>query len=399
MSNYLENNENIVLLNMQRGKRYIGNSSIVLPQSPQKGNTCGLYALNPLRFRFGKNYPAESKERLIELTFSDYRKGLNKIDNETATIYPELLEEIDANGNQQVTKEHIKSALKELRDNLEIANHLSEDTKALRNKLTYFIKICGEFLQIENQNDFEEFLSQKKHQDHIELAKKTINRLSLITNLDAEEVFNNHVKKMTQSVINSHENYSNMLELNLDNPEFMSPLYHQAVINLAASCYQLEGSQWEPSMPIETLMETLRTFGPLVIYTEPCILFDPDECHAIKNTEQYQVYSPISNDEPENDGSHSLLVIGAEKCDGKNFVYLSDPNVPPELTGSVKVYKIPYEELLRKILNVYGVSFQEDADKITGPFAFQAQKGNFANIYNFVSGAQSYPQLANSKKK
>ncbi|KTD26148.1 hypothetical protein [Legionella lansingensis] len=406
MPKFLENNTNVVLLDVQRGKRYVGEPSVLLPQSAQKGNTCALYAFNPLRFRFGKKYSEDSRERHIELVFSEYRKGLNKIDYDVANTYKELLEEIkdflnrSSADNTQITKEDVEKFVANLDANLEEIKGLSGDTSGLKNQIIRYMQICREFTSEECQDeDFEEFISQKEHIDHIKLAQKTINLLSSITGFGAQEVFDKHVSEHIKSVINTSGNsYGETLQLTLGNPQFMAPLYHQAVINLAASCYQLEGSEWHPTMPIEALMDTLREFGPLIIYTEPCVLFDIKNCQIVKDTERYQIYSNLVTDQPGNDGSHSLLIIGVENCNGSHFVYLSDPNVPAQLTGPSPIYKIPYDELLSKILNVYGVSLQEEADKINGPFAFQAKKGNFDKIYDFVNGAQLYPETTNSKK-
>ncbi|WP_019217177.1 hypothetical protein [Legionella tunisiensis] len=69
MPKFLINTHSFILIDLQRGKRYVGNPQMHRIQAPQKGNTCGLYAFNPLRFRFGNKYPVTSRERHIEVVF------------------------------------------------------------------------------------------------------------------------------------------------------------------------------------------------------------------------------------------------------------------------------------------------------------------------------------------
>ncbi|HHF7343722.1 TPA: hypothetical protein ACPSKB_000118 [Legionella feeleii] len=401
MPKFLVKTSSFVLIDLQRGKRYVGAPLVHRIQAPQKGNTCGLYAFNPLRFRFGNQYPTTNRDRNIELVFSMYRCGLNKIDF-NKPICKLLLEEICdflASDLKKITMDEVKNYLLELEKNLAAFKKFSSDTVETQKQIQQYKEICQEFIDNDYEyDDFEEFLTQKANIDLIKLAQKTIASLSFITAFEPKEVLNNYVDESIKSVVNSRDNYGSMLRLNLDNPEFLAPIYHQAVLNLAASCFQLEGSDWDPTMPIEALMETLEEFGPQVIYTEPCVLFDSANCQLeVDGGDSYKIYSAGKTID-EKEGCHSLLIVGAENCDGEPFVYLSDPNVPPPLKGPTLLYKIPYSELLMKIHNIYGVSLQEDADKVKGPFSFQAKKGNFDRLYDFVNGHQLYQPLENPNK-
>lgn len=398
MPKFLVKTSGLVLIDLQRGKRYVGTPLVHRIQAPQKGNTCGLYAFNPLRFRFGNQYPVTNRERHIELAFSSYRRGLNKIDS-NKPICQLLFEEICdflVSEREIITIAEVKIYLSELEKNLADAKKISADTLSIQ--IEQYRQICQEFIDSDYEyDDFEEFLIQKQNIDLIKLAQKTIASLSCITAFEPKEVLNNYVNESIKSVVNSKENYGSMLRLTLDNPEFLAPIYHQAVLNLAASCFQLEGSDWDPAMPIEALMQTLEEFGPQVIYTEPCVLFDIANCKLEVDRDNYKIYSADKTID-ENEGCHSLLIVGAENCDGEPFVYLADPNVPAPLKGPILLYKIPYSELLMKIHNIYGVSLQEDAEKVKGPFSFQAKKGNFDRLYDFVNGHQPYQPLYNPHK-
>ncbi|MFW2570617.1 hypothetical protein [Legionella sp. 29fVS95] len=400
MPKFLVKTSGFVLIDLHRGKRYVGAPQVHRMQAPQKGDTCGLYAFNPLRFRFGNQYLATNRDRHIELVFSTYRRAINKIDA-NKPICELLLEEIRdflASDLKKITVADVKNYLLELEKNLAAFKKLSSDTVETQNQIQQYKEICQEFLDNDYEyDDFEEFLIQKANIDLIKLAQRTIASLSFITAFEPKEVLNNYVNESIKSVVNSRDNYGSMLRLTLDNPEFLAPIYHQAVLNLAASCFQLEGSDWDPTKPIEALMETLEEFGPQVIYTEPCVLFDSSNCKLEVESDTYKIYSAGKSID-EKEGCHSLLIVGAENCDGEPFVYLSDPNVPAPLKGPSPLYKIPYSELLMKIHNIYGVSLQEDADKIKGPFSFQAKKGNFDRLYDFVNGHQPYQPLDNPNK-
>ncbi|MCL9684853.1 hypothetical protein [Legionella maioricensis] len=401
MPHFLKNNPNFVLLDVQRGKRYVGDPLVRLPQAAQKGNSCALYAFNPLRFRFGKKYQANSKERYIELIFSDYRRGINEIDANVTGIYKLISEEISEFLQEPITAEGIKKYLVELENNLKTIKRLSTNTSELESQIVKYQQLCNDFLSHkEEYGDFDEFILQQEYVNWINLAQKTMKRLSPFTHLQADEVLENHINTTLKSVVNSKDGYSELLNLTRDNPQFMAPIYHQAIVNLAASCYELEGSNWEPTMPLEALMETLRQCGPQIIYTEPCVLFNKTSCQIETATEAYQIYSKKEDDSEEaTNGCHSLLIIGAEMSDKGSFVYLIDPNLPDPLTGPRPIYKISYDELLSKILNIYGVSLNEDAEKVTGPFAFQAPKGHFDKLYDFVTGTSldTYPKNENDE--
>uniref|UniRef100_UPI0005943350 hypothetical protein n=1 Tax=Legionella tunisiensis TaxID=1034944 RepID=UPI0005943350 len=250
--------------------------------------------------------------------------------------------------SEKITVVQVRDYLLELEKNLAAFKKLSSDTTESQNQIQQYKEICQEFIDNEYEyDDFEEFLDQKENIDLIKLAQKTIASLTFITSFEPKEVLNNYINESIKSVVNSKQSYGSMLRLNLDNPECLAPIYHQAVLNLAASCFQLEGSDWDPTMPIETLMETLEEFGPQVIYTEPCVLFDGTNCRLEVDGNHYKIYSADeTSDGQEREGCHSLLIVGAENCNGKPFVYLADPNIPAPLTGPSLLYKIPYSELL-----------------------------------------------------
>ncbi|MCW8469661.1 hypothetical protein OQJ19_03180 [Fluoribacter gormanii] len=404
MPNFLIKTADTLLLDVPRGKRYVGEPDIIRNQPAQKGGTCALYALNPLRFRFGKNDrdPEHRKERFIELVFSDYRRGLNKIELDKNTVKL-LSEEVDdfiaEQTDKNITQEVIKNFIKKLEEDMESLKLLSTDTSKLKQQIETYIEFCNDYIKKNKQyGDFEEYLNKKEYVDCVALAEKTLDRLQNITGFDAKIAMQNYLKLCVKSVVGSHENYAENLFLTQDNPELMAPFYHQAVVYLAASCYQLEGSEWDPSKPIDGLMEILQEYGPMVIYTEPCVVFVPGSCTIESSTDKYQIHTKKQGPQTTIEGSHSLLIVGAERGKETDYVYLMDPNVPAPLTGPCQFYKITYKEILDNLVNIYGVSINENADKILGPFAFQAKKGNFDRICQFVEGSVQYEKLANPKK-
>ncbi|PWY55007.1 hypothetical protein DGG96_13925 [Legionella qingyii] len=404
MPNFLIKTADTLLLDVPRGKRYVGEPDILRAQPAQKGGTCALYALNPLRFRFGKNDrdPEHGKERFIELVFSEYRRGLNKIefDKNTAKLLSEEFDDFIAEQkDKNITQEVIKNFIKKLEADMEDLKFLSMDTSKIKQQIETYIEFCNDYIKKYNQyDDFEEYLNKREYVDCVALAEKTLDRLKHITGFDAEIAIQNHLELCIKSVVKSHENYCDNIQLNKDNPELMAPFYHQAVVRLAASCYQLEGSEWDPSKPIDGLMEILQEYGPMVIYTAPSVVFIPGICTIESSTDKYQIHTKKQGPQKTIEGSHSLLIVGAERGKETDYVYLMDPNVPAPLTGPCQFYKITYKELLDNLVNIYGVSIKEDADKIIGPFAFQAKKGNFDRIFQFVEGSVKYEKLANTKK-
>ncbi|WP_454780453.1 hypothetical protein [Legionella sp. WA2022007384] len=402
MPKFLIKTADILLLDVPRGKRYVGEPAVLREQHAQKGGTCALYALNPLRFRFGKKDNQHQKERFSELVFSDYRRGLNKIESDKQ-IAKTLLEEFDdfiqETKDTSSPPELVKNFIKKWEEELESLKSLSTDTRQMKKEIETYLELSADYLKKQDEYiDFEEYLNKKEYADCVALAKKTLTSLHYITGLDPENVMQSYLQSCVKSVVNSHEHYSENIELTKDNPEFMAPFYHQAVVNQAAYCYQLEGSGWDPSQPIDELMDVLIGDGPMVIYTQPCVVFVPGKCTIERATEKYQIYTEKQGPQETIEGSHSLLIVGAERGKEANYVYLMDPNVPAPLNGPCQFYKIPYEELVNRLVNIYGVSLHENADKIQGPFAFQAKKGSFDRLCQFVEGSVAYEKVANPKK-
>ncbi|HHT0593207.1 TPA: hypothetical protein ACTXXA_002685 [Legionella anisa] len=405
MPKFLINTTDILLLDVPRGKRYVGEPEVLKAQSAQKGDTCALYALNSLRFRFGKKDSEHQKERLIESVFSNYRRGLNQIDADKKIIkqlFDEIEEFLSDKEDKQITPEVVIEFIKKLDADLEdLASLITTDASGMKKEIERYKKLCMDYLdevQKAQYEDFEEYARLKEYIDHVALAEKTLNSLTPVTGLDAKVILKNYLTAHVNSVVNCLEHSNDTLELTLDNPQFSSSYYHQAIVNLAASCYKLEGSEWDPSQPIEELMTLLKELGPLVIYTEPCVLFEPQHCVIETSAEKYQIYTKKLGAKGTDEGSHSLVIVGAEHGKETDYVYLMDPNFPAPLNGPCPFYKITYNELLEKLLNIYGVSLQTEAEKIRGPFAFQAQKGNFDRLCQFVDGSLEYEKVVNPKK-
>ncbi|KTD19112.1 hypothetical protein EAW55_13880 [Legionella jordanis] len=397
MTKFLKNSKDFVLIKLARGKRYVGKPLEHLNQSAQKGNTCALYALNPLRFRFGQADIEHPRDRFIEKAFSNYCRGFNKIDIGCRQTHAELLEEITESlalsKTQVISSKEVQDYTEILKGHLQSLEQLTQ-TNELRREIENALALCQEFLNNIDEfgDDFESFLQLKIYLRHIELAKNTITLLQPYTGLSPEQLLERHITCSKKSVINSKSNYAEMLELNRDNPECMLAFWHQTVINLAANSYGLESSPWDPHLDISHLIAIIRENGPQVVYSQPAVALVSEQCHQETNEEFYQIFIDKTKAGNNNDDSHALVIVGAQKTEKDDFVYLWDPNYANEKNSPLPIYKISFQDLKSKLVNIYGVSLLEDAQSIQGPFSYQAPTGMYDKLYAFTMGEIPYSE-------
>ena len=66
----------------------------------------------------------------------------------------------------------------------------------------------------------------------------------------------------------------------------------------------------------------------------------------------------------DNAARHVITIMGAEKADDNSYIYYIDPNDESAPDSKTKIYKMIYDDFIKKIRDVYGCS----SDRAAGSF-------------------------------
>lgn len=128
------------------------------------------------------------------------------------------------------------------------------------------------------------------------------------------------------------------------------PLFNSFAKHIAYKHYNLRLSPWHPSQPITDLIKELSLKGPLIVggcfgtshYSIPPRVLE-------KTLEGRAVYGWVKMD-PKNTEpatAHSILLVGAEKTETRQFVYYIDPidDSDPTHPENQRIFCMSYERL------------------------------------------------------
>jgi hypothetical protein len=293
-------------------------------QSAQKGLDCWWYAFNRIRYRF--NAPGNEKlpERIVERAGSDRRKTLAKIH-----LVSLFLEDDWADRLKAVTRQSLES--------LEAREDLSENRVfCFRREPVSLRPYVDEYISSIGKDNFYDFLKnllrKKSHQANDQFFKAV--------GSSSSEAFAKWVQ--TDPCVANLRNIKRRSDLPPDEAlAFMNGLVQ---LEFAKRIHLLP-SQWTPLLPFKALCEELQRHGPLCVsglFGKSVYKTPP---HEVRRINKLPVYAWSPKDPPlPTKNAHAVVLVGAEKVDGQEIVYFTDPNDSSGPEGQ-KIYAMSYRRL------------------------------------------------------
>ena len=144
-------------------------------------------------------------------------------------------------------------------------------------------------------------------------------------------------------------------------------LYERAILNqrvlldIYKKAYVLENSSWNPSQPIQKLIEQLKIHGPHYVTAQ----FGVSPKGKATPTDQIIEDRPVlqwNGCEKMAEENHSVVIVGTDAA--KKTVYFLDPNdgSDPKDMKTQKLYQISYEFLCSRIATLYGANLNNQDD-------------------------------------
>lgn len=168
--------------------------------------------------------------------------------------------------------------------------------------------------------------------------------------------------------IEPQEAYEKYLNEHGDSFSDQYTIYANLVYLAAIKSYNLKMPAWHLCEHIDRLLEQLQVNGAFAVSGKFGDQFYSTESDV--NSEKIglrPLHCYLENNEREELGTgHAILIIGAEKANDNEFIYYLDPN---ESSESSKVYKLPYDQFLSRIADIYGNMYDKLNMDIDGPFA------------------------------
>lgn len=361
---FIENTPNSVLIDLPTGKpdpreEYTGINPDGRPrvfQKGQKGDTCCYYAMNMLRERIGPNVPESSspaiketrefellcsirRKEISEQNFHDQIETLNQL-KETPDFARYLTNKIDAqtlyNFYQKINEDF----------------STSQEDKATSQRV---VRAVGKFLQQEEYPDFTTFANAE-----IQALKTLKYDLRQRTNTCFFKTLGINPKTMYVS------DQSILREASLPTGDLWESLTEEKrcffmdnfAFRISYDRFDLKESSWKPSDPIQTLIRSLKTFGPHQCLgkfgqanynAKPELLGKIGDRNIVfwKKGTRKDVLQPIF---------HSIVVIGArhQTSNSSGYIYYVDPQdcSDPEDRKSQIVYCLSYERFKTELANL-----------------------------------------------
>lgn len=316
-------------------------------QHAQKGPTCWYYALKMIRRPVGKHADAQdTPERRAERVVSEGRKRLTEL----------------GKGLQ----EHL-SYIETKRDLFGLIGPLNVEK----------FRKDPAFSKMMWQDMLSAFASQRKYQTfyHFTQAVPEENEAGVLCDMirclgkDVEEEVAQAQRKDPKIALRLAG--ARFKDLSSTNQKWIA---HFLAIRAAAEGYNLRLSTWSPHQNIDALIRELEAHGPVAIgghFGERYYVFPSRKIgRQIEGREVYG-WRPGTPRRDENVANHMVVVVGAEKIEGKQLVYFLDPNFPsdPEAPENQRIFAISYANLRRHITNRCGRKFALDT-KAPSPFGW-----------------------------
>lgn len=304
-------------------------------QEGQKGHTCLFYAGNYVRNRCGKSFPPNSRERIIEKTFSEVRKQITHISKpseeivENSETLVKIFQSLSDDGKITPTlvKERIGSD-----------KSMSEKSKKM------LLEAIDTFLEKDlpfGPLHFGPFVVDYFHSlaDAADKIFKAEHRKILEAFLQRIPLFNPSVKQ---------KEFWDKLKPNL---QYLL-LCHNFYLAFCAH-FNLDFSPWKPSQKIGELIESLKSHGPHLVsgmfgkaYYDrpPFALKDKVHGHTIMG------WKPDAKWAIKEDVSHTVVLVGA----GGGRVYFIDPSGKndPKSAEKMPLFTISYERLKKGVVEL-----------------------------------------------
>ncbi len=328
-----------------------GISRTRVPQSGQKGDTCGYYALQILRneHKIGKNPPQNlMTERGIELAISQYRKQCSKVDNlfHPQCQYAELFSKVVG---KPCTKQLARQCVEEQSYRI-----LPEHRKQMSTAVSSF---CAQ----DTHDDFLTYVQECHLKAMMEVHEPFLHACHMSDEFIqkmAFKLFNEPWEKLSLFYKEIHERCLAFLQSYL--------------------CYECEQSPWHPEQPITQLINQLQLHGPHLVmgqigkaYYHDAPSMQPQQIEG-RSIFYWKPKAPRKEDELM---YHFVVIVGAEiDKRGRQLVYFLDPldGSDPKDMSTQKIYMMSYDRLKRSISDLHGKRLQEQDGQ---PAFFEQKKG------------------------
>lgn len=305
-------------------------------QAAQKGETCWYYALNMIRQRIGKAPsvdPAQMLQRQKELAISSQRKQLTALDE--ALVWQKkfirrVCQRLDI---ETVSKESAAGLLRSLEFVLS-RESMHEELALLRS-----------FIQQKSEPDLFSFVTNQYYRDQIRLDTEFLARHTLQT---PEQLYVQHKVLPTP-----------WKDLSFQRKAWICDNFRLFVTSMEA--YELKISPWNPTQPLEKLLEALKNLGPHFVlgnlgpayYTEaPFQLTESIEGRGVFG------WKPGASRQT-HETSHAVVLVGVAL--DKQRVYFIDPNDAsgPE-EKSQRIYAMAYENFKQRLFNLRSLQYAKE---------------------------------------
>lgn len=376
--------QNSVLVDIPFGKITLSKPDIshlqIVDQKRQNGPFCWFFALNldpSMKPRFGKayaNHPYRKIEQAISLHVKERRTAIR---NQFAfqNKYQELIEDLDADfPDTKFNKEFINAILNE-------EAYLDEK------------ELFNEFLK-SNENDFNDFVDGKLADPDINICKKLLTTLGY----NPENVFCEfYLKYKNEFGDPDYENLKNLSPATLYPIAIkeVPPAQRKTIYLRASQCkiheqLNLKQSAWKPTDNIHKLISALKEEGALIVGGQLGLTsYTSDPFRTHENFGKRAVYGWKAGQYQAGE-QHKILVVGAKKENGQDYVYFMDPNDGNPKNSGI-IYKISYTRFLDGIRNILGYPYSKNkgnelpVDAFHGVYDFDRMKEFYPLYQNFLS--------------
>lgn len=321
-------------------------------QSPQKGETCGYYALQILRDqkKIGKHgLDSQAEDRLKEKAISELRKAHTKLDRK---FQAEL--QLATGLIQDFSGHCTKKDAQEILD-----YHLSSIFPKYRKALAETLR---------------SFCAQSECDDFLEYVQERYGKARLDVDLHFLETFKLPPEKWEKPVAKGLKPWE-------DKTMWERAAYLAMMTFLvSAEAYGCKYSFWHPNHQIDGLIEQLNLSGPHLVIGEigKSYYVDPPSPFRKKMEGRSVFYWKPGSSRAKDQGYHAVVIVGAEK--DKRRVYFMDPrdgSTPNDL-NSQKIYAISYERLRTSIVSLERIKGKIKADGMPAFLPMQPKTNHYA---------------------
>lgn len=301
----------------------------------QKGDTCLYSALQILR---DEAKPPKSDRSQAEKLLSRHKKTLNKWTDKWGPI-------------EKTVSEIYESGLNCTREKAPLLIQASKEHKELSEE-------AQRFMNQKVHDDLELYISAAKKEELEKIHRKLFIDLGYTQN-QVDDFFQSTLPTHHHMSCNpdkyfsdlpKHEQAEKLLTLN----HLRATMMHGFYCRVAKEIYGLEFSSWNPEKPISELIEQLKLHGPLLVNsgigkslyaTPPRRLNDQIEGRTIWG------WTPNS-ERIEGNGSHAIVIVGAEEVNNRGYVYFLDPLTESRDLNSQEIFKVSYSRFLSTIFDL-----------------------------------------------